>query len=261
MTRDTNGALPRSSVAVGLRDRGESMSKDEIERLKAETARKKREIAFLENYARNSAADPEMDDEGLGTMAYWEARDTARELDTLQDRIQQLQQQAELLLQAVIIPGERTHEGQLVLDVRIAWFEIVARLVKEPRLMHELDWRKWEEIICGAYWRAGYRRVTLTPPSGDFGRDFIAEHPAMGAIRIVGQMKAYKPGHKVTADSVRALVGVMLADPKATKGMVMTTSDFAPRIAQDILLRPLMPDRLELMNGVQLLKWLQAVRG
>src|SRR5262245_60541316 len=75
-----------------------------------------------------------------------------------------------LLLQAVITPGEPTKEGVLVEAVALPWYEIVQLLVKDPRFMYEMDWRKWEEVIAGAYKRQGFE-VILTPRSHDGGRD------------------------------------------------------------------------------------------
>lgn len=70
-------------------------------------------------------------------------------------------------------------------------------------------------------------------------------------------MKAYKPGHLVKHDDVRAPAGVLLSDTQASKGILTTTSDFAPGIANDPYLKPLMPYRLELMNGKALQHWLE----
>lgn len=109
-----------------------------------------------------------------------------------------------------------------------------------------------EEIIAGAYKTAGFDEVILTPRSGDLGRDVIAVKRGIGTVRIIDQVKAYKHGHLVTANDVRALLGVLEGD-KASKGFLTTTSDFAPRLVNDILLRPFMPSRLELVNGKALL--------
>jgi len=125
-------------------------------------------------------------------------------------------------------------------------------LAREPALAFQIEARKWEEIIAGAYKTAGFDEVTLTPRSGDLGRDVIAIKRGIGTVRIIDQVKAYKPGHLVTANDVRALLGVLEGD-KASKGFLTTTSDFAPRLLNDILLRPFMPSRLELVNGKALL--------
>lgn len=161
-----------------------------------------------------------------------------------------------LLLQAVIVPGAKTNEGQLIEAVTLPWFEIIELLTRDPSLAFQITDRKWEELIAGAYQRAGFDEVTLTPRSGDFGRDVIAVKRGLGTIRIIDQVKAYGPNHLVTADDVRALLGVLQGD-KASKGFLTTTSDFAPKLRDDILLKPFMPAQLELINGKMLLARLQ----
>lgn len=157
-----------------------------------------------------------------------------------------------LLMQAVIVPGDRTPEGQLVEAVTVPWFEIIELLNRDPSLVYQLSPRKWEEMIAGAYDRAGWDEVTLTPRSGDLGRDVIAVKRGIGTVRVIDQVKAYGPGHLVTADDVRALLGVLVAD-NASKGFLTTTSDFAPKLPDDILLKPFIPAKLELINGTALL--------
>ena len=159
---------------------------------------------------------------------------------------------ASLLLQAVIVPGAKTDQGQLIEAVALPWFEIIELLSRDPSLAYQIKDRKWEEIIAGAYQRAGFDEVTLTPRSGDFGRDVIAVKRGLGTVRIIDQVKAYGPNHLVTADDVRALLGVLQGD-KASKGFLTTTSDFAPKLRDDILLKQFMPAQLELINGKMLL--------
>ena len=161
-----------------------------------------------------------------------------------------------LLLQAVIVPGAKTDEGQLIEAVALPWFEIIELLSRNPSLAYQIKDRTWEEIIAGAYQRAGFDDVTLTPRSGDFGRDVIAVKRGLGTVRIIDQVKAYGPNHLVTADDVRALLGVLQGD-KASKGFLTTTSDFAPKLRDDILLKPFMPAQLELINGKMLLARLE----
>ena len=161
-----------------------------------------------------------------------------------------------LVLQMVVVPGERVEEGRLIEAVTLPWFEIIERLEKDPDLVHKMPARLWEEIVAGAYKKAGFDEVILTPRSGDYGRDVIAIKKGLGSIRVIDQVKAYKPGHLVTANDVRALFGVLQGDG-ASKGFVTTTSDFAPRIKKDPFLVSFMPSRLELINGKMLLKRLQ----
>ncbi|MDB5314057.1 MAG: hypothetical protein JWO38_8259 [Gemmataceae bacterium] len=157
-----------------------------------------------------------------------------------------------LLLQAVIELGSRTGEGRLIEAVAPAWIEIAKLIASDPSAMYRIPARRWEEMIAGWYESHGFDEVTLTPRSGDLGRDVIAVKRGVLSVRILDQVKAYKPGHLVTADEVRALAGVVSMDRAASKGVVTTTSDFAPKIETDGLLAPLIPTRLELVNGVEL---------
>jgi restriction system protein len=161
---------------------------------------------------------------------------------------------AGLLTQAIIIPGDRTSEGTLITAVAVPWMEIVKMLHEDPSLAFKIDPWKWEEIIAGAYKRAGFEEVTLTPRSGDHGRDVIAVKRGMGCVRFIDSVKRYGPDRSVPADDVRALLGVLLTDHNATKGILTTTSNFAPMIACDPFIKPHIPFRLELVDGQELNK-------
>ena len=163
----------------------------------------------------------------------------------------------DVLLQATVVTlGDPAHEGRLVAGVAIAWFEIIAQLERDPEFLFRIPWRKLEEMIAGAYEEAGWSEVVLTPRSADSGRDVIATRTGLGSIRIIDQIKAYKPGHVVTADEIRSMLGVLQADHNVSKGLVTTTSSFAPGIQRDHRLQAFMPYRLELKDGPQLRQWL-----
>lgn len=169
----------------------------------------------------------------------------------------------ELLLQAQIVHlGSGTDEGVLVRAVAHPWREIVDHLRRDPTFLNHFaqNPRSFEEFIAASYDRAGFDEVTLTPRTGDRGRDVIAVKKGFGSIRFLEQTKAYSPGHLVTHDEVRAMVGVLNLDTNSSKGLVTTTSDFQPGI-----LKPggefagLVPYRLELKNGKELLRWLEEI--
>jgi restriction system protein len=165
-----------------------------------------------------------------------------------------------LMLQSVVTLGERTNDGHVIEAVSVYWFEIIKLISKDPRALDQIDWRKMEEIIAGAYKAAGFDEVILTDRSGDHGRDLIATSKAYGfSIRIIDQVKKYTPGHAVTANDVRALLGVLLTDHSVTKGIVTTTSTFAPGIITDPFIAPHIPNRLELRSGTELMTWLTDV--
>jgi restriction system protein len=135
--------------------------------------------------------------------------------------VQSIRAISDLLLQAVIVAGDKTAEGRLIEAVAVPWFDIIELLKKAPNIAFQISPDKWEEIIAGAYHKAGFEEVTLTPRSGDYGRDVIAVKKGLGSIRVIDQVKAYRPGHLVTADDVRALVGVLQGDG-ASKGFLTT---------------------------------------
>ncbi len=179
-------------------------------------------------------------------------------LDSLPSKVITMSE-SNVVLKSILTFGENTDEGKLVEAVNIPWFEILDILAKDPGTAFSIPPDKWEEIIAGAYQRAGFDEVTLTPRSGDYGRDVIAVKKGLGTVRVIDQVKAYKKEHLVTANDVRALVGVLHGDG-ASKGFLTTTSDFAPKLRSDPLIAPFMPSRLELINGENLLSRLLELR-
>lgn len=168
------------------------------------------------------------------------------------------QEFAKLALSAVVTKGEKNLDGNIILAVLPAWDEILNLIDKDPNCVFNIDPWKWEEIIAAGYERSGFK-VTLTPRSGDLGRDIIAVNDIC-SVRLIESVKRYAPGHAVTANDVRALGFVLLADHNATKGIVSTTSYFAPRISEDPLLKQFLPYRMELLDGKQTLARLKAAR-
>lgn len=127
----------------------------------------------------------------------------------------------------------RKAESQLIEAVADPWFALIQMIQRDPNAMYEIDWRKWEEILAGAWQRAGFDEVILTPRSADRGCDVIATKHGVGSIRIFDDMKAYKPGRVVTATEVRAMLGVINSAGNVSKGIITTTSEFAPRLMDD----------------------------
>lgn len=121
-----------------------------------------------------------------------------------------------LLLQSLVIPEEKISEGLLIKAVSLPWFDIIDWIKKDLGIIFQLSPGKWEEIIAGAYAQAGFDKVIFTPRSGDHGRDVIAIKKGLGEVRIIDQVKAYKPGHLVTANDVRALMGVLMVHLKVS---------------------------------------------
>lgn len=167
----------------------------------------------------------------------------------------------QVTLQAIITAGDKVKEGQLVEGVSIAWFEIIRMISRDPEEIYNIDPRKFEELIAGAYERAGYDEVILTPRSGDLGRDVIATKTGIGSIRILDQIKRNRITHLVTADDVRAMAGVIYMDHNVSKGVITTSGVFAPNLEKDEYIQKLLPYRLELRPRAVLIRWLQRLSG
>jgi restriction system protein len=162
-----------------------------------------------------------------------------------------------LLLQALVEVGDRNAEGVLIEAVALPWYEILSRIQREPAVLDLFAQvpRKFEEFLAACYKQAGYD-VILTPPSGDLGIDVIvcATIPGLGSIRFVDQAKAYSPTTPVPAKDVRELAGVLQIHPEITKGVITTTSTFAPGVADEF--KNIVPTRIELKDRSRLLDWL-----
>ena len=166
-----------------------------------------------------------------------------------------------LILQTALVDlGPKTSEGHTIQAVTVPWLEIAKALENDPQLLFEFvnNPRKFEEFIAGAYRQAGYSNVELTPPSGDRGRDVIATMSGVVIVRVLDQVKAYAPGHVVEANDVRAMHGVLDRDKNASRGVVTTTSKFAPGVLKEY--EEYIPNRLELRDGPTLGEWLRQIK-
>ena len=162
---------------------------------------------------------------------------------------------ASITLNGLIVPEKQTSEGLLIKSYAGVWVEIAQRLGEDWNLAFQLSDRQWEEMLAGAM-NADGCEVTLTPRSGDHGRDVIAVKHGVGCIRILGSMKAYAPSRLVDRAHVHEMLGVLATEANVSKGIIATTSDFAPRIEEAPGMKTALPYRLELMNGVRLRQWL-----
>ena len=191
----------------------------------------------------------------LNDFARVQGSEAPKESESINVRVQEPQ----FLIKTLLHFGDKTDEGQLIKAVAIPWYDIIELLLKNPAEAFQISDRQWEEIIAGAYVRAGWDDVTLTPRSGDHGRDVIAVKKGTGVVRVIEQVKAFGPNNLVTADDVRALMDVLQTDG-ASKGFLTTTSNFAPLPRFDPLIAPLIPQRLELINGDKLIRRLAELR-
>lgn len=164
-----------------------------------------------------------------------------------------------LLRTALVRRGASTPDGDEIHGPTATWFEMSRQLKRDPEFRFEFtsDPTKFEEFLAGAYKLHGWDAVTLTPRSGDKGRDVIAITSKMSAMRVLDQAKAYSPTNLVSQKDVREIFGVLRLDPGATKGIITTTSDFAPGVADEF--KNVIPYQLETKNGEQFLEWIRHI--
>lgn len=195
---------------------------------------------------------------GFGAIGEFAITDGPRDLPL---EVKKSAEIASLVIQGIIIPERKTEDGLLIKSYGLVWQELARRLSADWSIALQLKPDQWEEMLAGAFKKAGYDEVTLTPRSRDYGRDVIAIKGGVGCVKIIGSVKAYKPGHLVGYDDVRALLGVMSSELDVSKGIVATTSDFPLLIEKDRFIAPFLPTRLELLNGERLQGWLAQLAG
>lgn len=105
--------------------------------------------------------------------------------------------------------------------------ELYEYLNKEPEALYNLAPRKFEELVANIFKNNGFT-VELTPSTRDGGYDIFAcqNNSFSGQSIYLVECKRHKPSNKVGIGIVRQLLGVMLSENKATKGIIVTSSTF-----------------------------------
>lgn len=131
---------------------------------------------------------------------------------------------------------------------------LLQELSKQPRLMHSLDPRKFEELVAKLLEDQGCD-ITLTKRTRDGGYDLLGRMKAGPANFIfLAECKRYAPENKVGVEVVRGLYGVTEIQ-KANLGLIITTSSFT-KDAREEKLR--IGPRIDLKEYSDLCSWLSA---
>lgn len=102
---------------------------------------------------------------------------------------------------------------------------LIRELAEKPELLHELHWRKFEELVAELLSRDGFD-VSLTSASHDRGVDIYAvRHEAFGHALYLVECKRHSPERPVGPGVVRHLYGAVERE-RATQGLLATTSTF-----------------------------------
>jgi restriction system protein len=104
--------------------------------------------------------------------------------------------------------------------------DVMQRLKKEPKEVHKLSPRQFEELIADLLRDMGYD-VTLTKATRDGGADILASiKNDLGRFLYLVDAKKYRQNHKIGVGMVRTLLGT-LADYQASSAMLVTTSSYS----------------------------------
>lgn len=133
--------------------------------------------------------------------------------------------------------------------------ELIRRLSRSPKLLHDLAPRAFEELIARVFETFGFT-VELTAQVRDGGRDVIAVRHSPTRLKYLIECKRYSPANRVGIEIVQRLHGVVAGD-SATAGIVATTSMFTGP-ALEFLKRPSVEYRLSGEDFDGLRAWLAA---
>lgn len=149
--------------------------------------------------------------------------------------------------------GDSPAGRDVVVGVRSVYAELVDVLAEEPRLLHALDPREFEELIAELFARNGFE-VDLTSRTGDRGADLYAvRQTGLGKLRYVIECKRNSPRNRVGPKLVRELRGVVDRE-RTTCGVLVTTSTFTPGAREE---QQTTPYQLSLRDFEHVASWLR----
>jgi HJR/Mrr/RecB family endonuclease len=133
--------------------------------------------------------------------------------------------------------------------------ELIEYLANNPKALHSLHWRKFEELLAEIFKNQGFE-TELGPGQADGGVDLrLIQRSDIGDMLILVQAKKYAEHRKIQLDPVKAL-WASVEDEQANKGILVSTSEFIPA-AKNFAKRH--PYRLELAGPERLLLWLRSI--
>lgn len=146
--------------------------------------------------------------------------------------------------------------GLVRIDLETVNDELILSLRRHPELLHEIDPRRFEELVAELMRDRGWE-VRLTPRSRDGGRDILAffKNP-VGTMLTLVECKRWRPDRHVGVEIVRGLYGVVSAE-NASGGMIATTSFFTTPARE---FQQSVPHRLSLRDRDALLEWIRSYK-
>jgi HJR/Mrr/RecB family endonuclease len=162
-----------------------------------------------------------------------------------------------LLFENILFSSFPQNSNKIITISTEIWSKIIAKLANNPSDLEKLDPRKFEELVAELLVRENMR-VQLTSQTKDGGVDIFAEKETIfGRHLYLVECKHYNKRNKVGVSIVRSLYG-LVEDKNATKGIIVTTSDFTHGVKA---FTDLHKNRIDLKNFDSLVGWLNKIGG
>jgi HJR/Mrr/RecB family endonuclease len=161
-----------------------------------------------------------------------------------------------VLFEDILFTSIPQYSTKIISTSTEVWSKIISNLTLDPSEIMNLSPRKFEELVAELLVRENMQ-VHLTRPTKDGGVDIFAETTThFGKHLYLVECKHYAKRNKIGVSIVRALYGI-LEDQNATKGIIVTTSDFT-KGANDF--KYLHKNRLDFKNYDSIVKWLAIIK-
>lgn len=151
----------------------------------------------------------------------------------------------------IIIPDT----PKIITDVKVINSKLIHKVDKNPKLIHSLTSRQFEEFVAELFEKDGYN-VSLTQQTHDGGKDlFIIENKRFGKFVYYVECKKYAADNPVGVRLVRELYGTVTAD-RATAGVLVTSSYFSNEAKQ---FTEQVKTQMSLLEYADLTKWVNEI--
>ncbi|MEP6822048.1 MAG: restriction endonuclease [Chthoniobacterales bacterium] len=118
-------------------------------------------------------------------------------------------------------------DNTLAVELREVSAELIRWLARHPDHMHQLQPRKFEEVVAEIIRDMGHE-VHLQKQTRDGGRDIrVIMKTPFGNLLVLVECKRWAPNNPVSVDVVRSFLHVIRDGDKANVGIIATTARFS----------------------------------
>ncbi len=204
----------------------------------------------------NHGKDSYLDENSLDIGSRAEDWENKKCLDAIRDFIKQhVSKDYEIDLSIYTDTAIDKKSSLIIPAFDIINLELIEYLSKNPKLLHSLHWRKFEELLAEVFKNQGFE-TELGPGRADGGVDLrLIQRSDIGDMLILVQAKKYADHRKIQLDPIKAL-WASVEDEQANKGILVSTSEFIPAAKKFAKRHPF---RLELAGPGKIVSWLQNI--